>query len=215
MPALLNLAFAASLMSSPAAPVEEPVASNSPAGGFALPQVVEGRNAFVVRTPVALPLVDFAPRVHLELGWMHALRGPHWIGVSGIARLDHFPTSKVVGSSCVDSCDRVGAYGGELAVDYRFVPRFHRKPWLAPVVHGGLVGGTWFFGESPELPQHGAVSLGARVGAGLRIFLTPRIGVGAEVDASFDLRLALGAESLAPRFGLGLALLPAVLEIRG
>jgi hypothetical protein len=212
---LLNSTFAALLFAAPAPVVDQPVESNSPTEGFVLPQLVRASNAFVLRMPVQLALVGYAPRVHLELGWMRALTGPHWIGVSGTARLDYARSARITGEGCEDACTKAGVYGGELAVSYRFVPRFHRKPWLAPQLHAALVGGSWTYASGHDFDRRLTVSLGARAGAGLRIFLTPRVGVGMDIDVQADLHLPGPGDPGGPEFGLGLALLPALLEIRG
>jgi hypothetical protein len=150
----------------------------------------------------------------LELGWLHALGGPHWISLAGAARLDSSDRAKVTGESCEGTCPRAGVFGGELAVGYRFAPRFHRKAWLVPEVHGEVVGGAWRYGEGLGISPTLTVDLGLRVGAGLRVYVTQRVGLGADVAVQADLLLHQPDGSRPPDFGLGLALFPVVLEIR-
>jgi hypothetical protein len=153
--------------------------------------------------------------VDVELGWAHAIEGPHWITVAAAARLDYASIKRITGEGCEGTCAKLGVYGGDLSLGYRWTPRFHRKPWLVPEVHGALIGGAWLYGDEEALSHSMVVNLGVRVGGGLRVFVKPRIGVGMDVDLLTDLQLRRSSAGIEPAFGLGLALFPLLLEIRG
>lgn len=199
----------------PEAPVGEIEVEAEKDESFSLPALVRGGNAFRVRLPLQLPLLGYRPLLHLELGWLHMISGPHWFSIAGAARLDRSDAATIFGDSCQDACPKGGVYGGELALGYRFAPRFHRKPWLVPEVHGEFVTGGWTYGARLDVAPKYTLDLGVRLGAGLRIFLSDRLGVGADFAVQMDLLIHRPDERAAPDFGLGLALFPAVLELRG
>lgn len=198
-----------------ASPVTASAAESDKDESFSLPALVRGGNAFRVRLPVQLPLLGYRPLVHLELGWLHMISGPHWFSIAAAARLDRTDGAATFGESCSQACRKAGVYGGELALGYRFAPRFHRKPWLVPEVHGEFVTGGWTYGARMDVAPKYTLDLGIRLGAGLRIFLSDRLGVGADFAVQMDLLIHRPDGRAAPDFGLGLALFPAVLELRG
>lgn len=211
------------------ASVEDPPVP-APVKGYALPSLVRGGDAFELRMPMAWGLVAYRPRVQIGLGWSHQLgaqldggaRGPrvHWLTFAARARLDRGRRHVLAPDlhASVDACDgecRGGTVAGaQLAIGYRYMPVFDKKPWLAPVVRGAITGGPWFYPTArTQVARTWTTQLGLEGGAGLRIFLTDRIGVGLDVDLQLD--LLLHDDRLdRPQFGLGLGVFPLILEVR-
>lgn len=189
---------------------------------FRLPNYVVGGDAFFIRTPMQFDLLAYRPRVRLELGWAHQIdTRPHGFELAGSALLDRgkrhvlAPDAFSKSDPCQPAPCKGGSVAGGLArAGYRYAPVFHKKPWLQPLLHASVVGGAWVQHARVQAQRAWTAQLGLELGAGLRIFLTERIGLGADLDLQLDLLLPEDRWRR-PIFALGLGAFALSLEIRG
>ena len=190
--------------------------------GFQLPGVVEGGRTFEFRAPAQVGLVGFRPRVRLELGGALQVGSTHWVRFGAGALLDRAGRSVLAPEldqslePCVGACPAGTVVGGLLRVGYAWRPTFQRRPWLSPSLHASVVGGAWHLPSTAAVGRTLTGQLGLEAGAGLRIFLTERVGLGADLDVQLDVLIHRNATAdLDTGLGVGLGIFPLVLEVRG
>ena len=139
-----------------------------------------GGNAVTLQAPFQFSAGSYAPR------WIHG----------GVALLLHRGDYKRFGSNgcgiegVQGVCEAGAVVGFDLWGGYTHKIFLRRFPYLVPMARGGIGFARWGYpdiGASRQQARESAISVSARLGGGVRFFLTSNIGIGADVNFQIGL----------------------------
>jgi hypothetical protein len=205
-------------------------ASGSGSGsGFTLPDFVYGGNAVSLLAPVQIGLTPngYIPRGRIGLQYDRQLHRAHWVHVGVAALFDRGRWSDFRMDSCglteVGACEKGTTAGMDVWLGYTHKFYIEKRPWIVPIVRGGVAGGFWKYpqiGKSREQSRELSWMIGFQAAAGVRFFLLRELAIG--LDLEFRPGLAVHRERLSgaaepdndPAFILPLQILPLIVEWR-
>lgn len=156
------------------------------------PDFVVGGNGLVLQMPVQLSAGGYIPRWRFALSYHRQIFRKHWASVQIAALVDRGNWERFGSKSCglapvagTKVCEKGAVKGFEIALGYEYRFFLRDYPYLVPSVRAGVGFANWSYPHrngSRMQARTSAWSLDARVGGGIRWFLTHQIGVGIDLN---------------------------------
>ncbi len=177
--------------------------------------------------PIQIGLVGYEPRFRVGVQYDRQWFKKNWLhaGVALLSDRGDYRTFRLDDCGMADSqgvCDSGAVLGFDIWAGYSYKFYLPQLRHLVPIVRGGLGYARWKYPNirgAREQQRERTWSLTGRTGGGLRVFLLPELGVGADINLQVGVarhrdRPLAQAETRSSRFVLGLELLPLVVEYR-
>jgi hypothetical protein len=207
---------------------------SSSGGGYDWPDLVYGGNAISFLAPFQIGAVGYLPKGRFAFQYDRQILKGHWFHVGvGIgfdrAYWKNFRMDACGLTAAGRTCGRGGVVGFDIYAGYMHKFYLKAKPWLVPYVKGSL-GYSLFalprVGEDETLRLQNRTRsqyIALKPGGGFRLFLTPELGLGSEINIPFGVLIHRNVtddgvgnvvRDKQGRFLLGFEIMALVLEYR-
>lgn len=201
----------------------------SSGGRYDWPELVYGGNAISAQLPLQFGILGYLPKARFAFQYDRQLRRAHWIhgGVALVFDRGGFRNFRMndCGLSASGVCGKGGVVGVDVFAGYTYKFFLQERPWLVPFLRGSL---GWSYFALPKVgggdgnrqqTRTGSWTLNVKPGGGIRVFLFPEFGVGADINLPLGFLIHRdvpegGSPDRSGEFLLGIEVLPLVAEYR-